>query len=113
MTQYFRGNLAGLTVRSGKLADKKVIDCLYTCKEGLDLQVPEDSGRGVEVTSALPRIALPTSSSTGVQAAGKGLMCLLTTPLTPHVAGGGVFPGTSPHLSRHLHLHVSCKSLHF
>lgn len=50
MTQFFRGNLAGLTVRSGKLADKKVIDCLYTCKEGLDLQVPEDVSRGVQVT---------------------------------------------------------------
>jgi hypothetical protein len=50
MTQFFRGNLAGLTVRPGKLADKKVIDCLYTCKEGLDLQVPEDSGKGVQVT---------------------------------------------------------------
>lgn len=50
MTQFFRGDLAGLTIRSGKLADKKVIDCLYTCKEGLDLQVPEDSGGGVKVT---------------------------------------------------------------
>lgn len=54
MTQFFRGNLAGLTIRSGKLADKKVIDCLYTCKEGLDLQVPEDSSRGVKVTLAFP-----------------------------------------------------------
>ncbi|XP_036316758.1 calsyntenin-1 isoform X2 [Pipistrellus kuhlii] len=49
MTQFFRGDLAGLTIRSGKLTDKKVIDCLYTCKEGLDLQVPEDGGRGVKV----------------------------------------------------------------
>lgn len=52
MTQFFRGDLAGLTIRSGKLTDKKVIDCLYTCKEGLDLQVPEDGGRGVKVTPA-------------------------------------------------------------
>lgn len=51
MAQFFRGNLAGLTIRPGKLADKKVIDCLYTCKEGLDLQVPEDSGSRVKVTS--------------------------------------------------------------
>jgi len=58
MTQYFRGNLAGLTVRSGKLADKKVIDCLYTCKEGLDLQVPEDSGRGVEIHTNPSQLAL-------------------------------------------------------
>ncbi|NIG59984.1 calsyntenin-1 [Pontoporia blainvillei] len=49
MTQFFRGNLAGLTIRSGKLTDKKVIDCLYTCKEGLDLHIPEDSGSGVEI----------------------------------------------------------------
>lgn len=52
MTQFFRGNLAGLTIRSGKLADKKVIDCLYTCKEGLELHLPEDSGRGVKVTAS-------------------------------------------------------------
>uniref|UniRef100_A0A674CK81 Calsyntenin 1 n=1 Tax=Salmo trutta TaxID=8032 RepID=A0A674CK81_SALTR len=37
MSQFFRGNLAGLMIRSGKLENKKVIDCLYTCKEGLDL----------------------------------------------------------------------------
>ncbi|KAJ1074469.1 hypothetical protein K5549_001164 [Capra hircus] len=49
MTQFFRGNLAGLTIRSGKLTDKKVIDCLYTCKEGLDLHTPEDNGRGVKI----------------------------------------------------------------
>ncbi|XP_037021558.2 calsyntenin-1 isoform X4 [Artibeus jamaicensis] len=49
MTQFFRGDLAGLTIRSGKLTDKKVIDCLYTCKEGLDLPVPEDGGRGVKI----------------------------------------------------------------
>lgn len=49
MTQFFRGDLAGLTLRPGKLTDKKAIDCLYTCKEGLDLQVPEDAGRGVKV----------------------------------------------------------------
>lgn len=61
MTQFFRGNLAGLTVRSGKVADKKVIDCLYTCKEGLDLQLPEDGGRGVKVTLASALTALLTS----------------------------------------------------
>lgn len=75
MAQFFRGNLAGLTVRSGKLADKKVIDCLYTCKEGLDLQVPEDSGRGVKVTLALARRARPTSCSTNTQAVGEGSIC--------------------------------------
>uniref|UniRef100_A0A8C5NH23 Calsyntenin-1 n=1 Tax=Gouania willdenowi TaxID=441366 RepID=A0A8C5NH23_GOUWI len=39
MSQFFRGNLAGLIIRSGKLENKKVIDCLYTCKEGLDVQL--------------------------------------------------------------------------
>uniref|UniRef100_A0A665U8J1 Calsyntenin-1 n=1 Tax=Echeneis naucrates TaxID=173247 RepID=A0A665U8J1_ECHNA len=42
MAQFFRGNLAGLMIRSGKLENKKVIDCLYTCKEGLDVQLPEE-----------------------------------------------------------------------
>lgn len=58
MTQFFRGNLAGLTVRSGKLADKKVIDCLYTCKEGLDLQVPEDGNRGVQIQTSSSQAVL-------------------------------------------------------
>ncbi|XP_060026920.1 calsyntenin-1 isoform X1 [Erinaceus europaeus] len=58
MTQFFRGNLAGLTIRSGKLADKKVIDCLYTCKEGLDLQVPEDSGHSVKIQADPSQSAL-------------------------------------------------------
>lgn len=49
MTQYFRGNLAGLMIRSGKLENKKVIDCLYTCKEGLDVQLPEEVASTVKV----------------------------------------------------------------
>uniref|UniRef100_A0A8C1J801 Calsyntenin-1 n=1 Tax=Cyprinus carpio TaxID=7962 RepID=A0A8C1J801_CYPCA len=49
MTQYFRGNLAGLMIRSGKLENKKVIDCLYTCKEGLDVQLPEEVASSVKV----------------------------------------------------------------
>ncbi|XP_036386537.1 calsyntenin-1-like isoform X4 [Megalops cyprinoides] len=49
MSQYFRGNLAGLMIRSGKLENKKVIDCLYTCKEGLDLQLPEEVGTAIKV----------------------------------------------------------------
>lgn len=47
MAQFFRGNLAGLMIRSGKLENKKVIDCLYTCKEGLDLQIADGIGKGV------------------------------------------------------------------
>ena len=77
MTQFFRGNLAGLTIRSGKLTDKKVIDCLYTCKEVLDLHTPEDNGRGVKVTQAPPCLAphspAPTPSLTSsVKATGTG-----------------------------------------
>lgn len=63
MTQFFRGNLAGLTVRPGKLADKKVIDCLYTCKEGLDVQLPEDDNRGVQVRALLTLILASPSTS--------------------------------------------------
>lgn len=68
MTQFFRGNLAGLTVRSGKVADKKVIDCLYTCKEGLELQVPEDGSRGVQVGAhgaSLPAFLTKSGPPTG------------------------------------------------
>ncbi len=50
MTQYFRGNLAGLMIRTGKLENKKVIDCLYTCKEGLDVQLPEEVASAVKVS---------------------------------------------------------------
>uniref|UniRef100_A0A8C5NGX5 Calsyntenin-1 n=1 Tax=Gouania willdenowi TaxID=441366 RepID=A0A8C5NGX5_GOUWI len=49
MSQFFRGNLAGLIIRSGKLENKKVIDCLYTCKEGLDVQLPEEVASAVKV----------------------------------------------------------------
>uniref|UniRef100_A0A8C6WY22 Calsyntenin-1 n=1 Tax=Neogobius melanostomus TaxID=47308 RepID=A0A8C6WY22_9GOBI len=48
MAQFFRGNLAGLMIRSGKLENKKVIDCLYTCKEGLDVQLPEEVASAVD-----------------------------------------------------------------
>lgn len=50
MAQFFRGNLAGLMIRSGKLENKKVIDCLYTCKEGLDVQLPEEVASAVKVS---------------------------------------------------------------
>ncbi|KAG9332777.1 hypothetical protein JZ751_014876, partial [Albula glossodonta] len=49
MSQFFRGNLAGLMIRSGKLESKEVIDCLYTCKEGLDVQLPEEVATAVKV----------------------------------------------------------------
>ncbi|CAH2320600.1 calsyntenin-1 isoform X2 [Pelobates cultripes] len=50
MAQFFRGNLAGLMIRSGKLENKKVIDCLYTCKEGLEFQPVENIGKGMTIT---------------------------------------------------------------
>lgn len=49
MAQFFRGNLAGLIIRTGKLENKKVIDCLYTCKEGLDVQLPEEVASAIKV----------------------------------------------------------------
>lgn len=49
MAQFFRGNLAGLMIRTGKLENKNVIDCLYTCKEGLDVQLPEEVASSVKV----------------------------------------------------------------
>ncbi|XP_060114861.1 calsyntenin-1 isoform X2 [Heteronotia binoei] len=49
MAQFFRGNLAGLMIRSGKLENKKVIDCLYTCKEGLDLQMAEGASKSLKI----------------------------------------------------------------
>ncbi|XP_067826454.1 calsyntenin-1 isoform X3 [Heptranchias perlo] len=49
MTQFFQGNLAGLMIRTGKIESKKVIDCLYTCKEGLDLLDSENLDKGVMV----------------------------------------------------------------
>ncbi|XP_072282779.1 calsyntenin-1 isoform X4 [Pyxicephalus adspersus] len=50
MAQFFRGNLAGLMIRSGKLESKKVIDCLYTCKEGLEFPPAEGIGKGMKIT---------------------------------------------------------------
>ncbi|KAM9298888.1 calsyntenin-1 isoform 4-T4 [Gastrophryne carolinensis] len=50
MAQYFRGNLAGLMIRSGKLESTKVIDCLYTCKEGLEFPPAEGIGKGMKIT---------------------------------------------------------------
>uniref|UniRef100_A0A665U876 Calsyntenin-1 n=1 Tax=Echeneis naucrates TaxID=173247 RepID=A0A665U876_ECHNA len=58
MAQFFRGNLAGLMIRSGKLENKKVIDCLYTCKEGLDVQLPEEVASAVKSQFSFP-ISLP------------------------------------------------------
>lgn len=50
MAQFFHGNLAGLMIRSGKLESKKVIDCLYTCKEGLEFPPAEGVGKGMKIT---------------------------------------------------------------
>lgn len=53
MSQFFHGSLAGLMIRSGKLENKKVIDCLYTCKEGLYVQLPEEVAASVKVRGLL------------------------------------------------------------
>ncbi|XP_063173669.1 calsyntenin-1 isoform X4 [Candoia aspera] len=58
MAQFFRGNLAGLTIRSGTLESKKVIDCLYTCKEGLDLPTTDGAGKGLKIHMNPSRSAL-------------------------------------------------------
>ncbi|XP_069774544.1 calsyntenin-1 isoform X5 [Narcine bancroftii] len=49
MAQFFQGNLAGLMVQTGKIESKKVIDCLYTCKEGLDLLDSDHLDKSVKV----------------------------------------------------------------
>ncbi|XP_069597878.1 calsyntenin-1 isoform X3 [Ranitomeya imitator] len=51
MAQFFRGNLAGLMIRSGKLESKKVIDCLYTCKEGLESPPADGGDKGITVST--------------------------------------------------------------
>ncbi|XP_059390007.1 calsyntenin-2-like [Carassius carassius] len=47
-TQYFRGSLSGLTIRSGKIASQNIISCLQTCKEGLDITSPESLGQRIK-----------------------------------------------------------------
>ncbi|XP_018083165.1 calsyntenin-1 isoform X2 [Xenopus laevis] len=49
MSQFFSGNLAGLMIHSGKLENKKVIDCLYTCKEGLELPTVDGNGKVIKI----------------------------------------------------------------
>ncbi|XP_075426255.1 calsyntenin-2 isoform X2 [Ascaphus truei] len=47
-TQYFHGSIAGLTLRPGKIESQKVISCLQSCKEGLDINSLEDQGQGIK-----------------------------------------------------------------
>ncbi|XP_016097976.1 calsyntenin-2-like [Sinocyclocheilus grahami] len=47
-TQYFRGSLSGLTIRSGKIASQKTISCLQACKEGLDITSLESLGQRIK-----------------------------------------------------------------
>ncbi|XP_078281563.1 calsyntenin-1 isoform X1 [Rhinoraja longicauda] len=49
MAQFYHGSLAGLMVQTGKIESKKVIDCLYTCKEGLDLLDSENLDKSMKV----------------------------------------------------------------
>ncbi|XP_064418434.1 calsyntenin-2 [Latimeria chalumnae] len=46
--QYFRGSLAGLTIRPGKIESQKVISCLQACKEGLDINSLKSLGKGIK-----------------------------------------------------------------
>ncbi|XP_077205064.1 calsyntenin-2 isoform X2 [Paroedura picta] len=46
--QYFRGSLASLTIRPGKIESQKVISCLQACKEGLDINSLESLGQGIK-----------------------------------------------------------------
>ncbi|TWW76739.1 Calsyntenin-2 Alcadein-gamma [Takifugu flavidus] len=47
-TQYFRGSLAGLTIRPGKIESQKVISCLQACKEGLDINSLESLDKSIK-----------------------------------------------------------------
>lgn len=51
--QYFRGSLASLTIRPGKIESQKVISCLQACKEGLDINSLESLGQGIKVRDEL------------------------------------------------------------
>ncbi|XP_008577469.1 PREDICTED: calsyntenin-3 isoform X3 [Galeopterus variegatus] len=46
---YFHGYLAGVSVRSGRLESREVIECLYACREGLDYRDFESLGKGMKV----------------------------------------------------------------
>ncbi|KAG8445340.1 hypothetical protein GDO86_010211 [Hymenochirus boettgeri] len=46
--QYFRGSIAGLMLRPGKIESQKMISCLQACKEGLDINSLENLGQGVK-----------------------------------------------------------------
>ncbi|XP_062901990.1 calsyntenin-2 isoform X2 [Mobula hypostoma] len=46
--QFFHGSLAGLSIRPGKIESQKVISCLQTCKEGLDINSLESLGREIK-----------------------------------------------------------------
>ncbi|XP_048398757.1 calsyntenin-2 isoform X1 [Stegostoma tigrinum] len=46
--QFFHGSLAGLSIRPGKIESRKVISCLQTCKEGLDINSLESLGKEIK-----------------------------------------------------------------
>ncbi|XP_059803996.1 calsyntenin-2 isoform X1 [Hypanus sabinus] len=46
--QFFHGSLAGLSIRPGKIESQKVISCLQTCKEGLDINSLESLGKEIK-----------------------------------------------------------------
>ncbi|XP_038671395.1 calsyntenin-2 [Scyliorhinus canicula] len=47
-SQFFHGSLAGLSIRPVKIESRKVISCLQTCKEGLDINSLESLGKEIK-----------------------------------------------------------------
>eukprot|EP00058_Branchiostoma_floridae_P005053 XP_002590541.1 hypothetical protein BRAFLDRAFT_86219 [Branchiostoma floridae] len=48
MSQYFRGELAGLLIHPGKTETRRVISCLHNCNESLEFHSFDETGPGSE-----------------------------------------------------------------
>ncbi|XP_078695985.1 calsyntenin-1-like isoform X8 [Branchiostoma floridae x Branchiostoma belcheri] len=49
MSQFFRGELAGLLIHPGKTETRRVISCLHNCNESLEFHSFDETGPGSEV----------------------------------------------------------------
>ncbi|XP_078064609.1 calsyntenin-3-like, partial [Mustelus asterias] len=49
LDRFLQGFLAGFTLRPGALEPREVLECLYSCKEGLDFSDFESLGKGMKV----------------------------------------------------------------
>ncbi|CAH1240155.1 CLSTN1 [Branchiostoma lanceolatum] len=49
LSQYFRGELAGLLIHPGKTETRRVISCLHNCNESLEFHSFDETGPGSEV----------------------------------------------------------------